>query len=89
MSIRSTSLLDGSQRSGLHWGVLSSLSVLKPEFNDKYREFEIVTEPERRCRLLLDLFKLKFPSSPSFTRHGEGASAATPMDGPNIVGKPG
>ena len=51
-------VLPGSQHCTLAWDG-KSIDSLKAAFLNKYREFFDETDFERRCRLLLDLFKLQ------------------------------
>jgi hypothetical protein len=46
-------------RSGLDWRRPLSLASLQEQFTSKYEEFLAETDFVRRCRLLLDLFKLQ------------------------------
>lgn len=50
--------LVGSVPSNLSWN-LTSLQSLKDQFNSMYREFLSERLFERKCRLLLDMFKLQ------------------------------
>ena len=52
------SVLVGTTNSRVEWGLISVLS-LKEQFLSWFREFEIATKFENKCRLLLDLFKLQ------------------------------
>jgi len=48
----------GARQTTLAWN-LKSVDSLKEEFVSKYRAFSGETDFEKRCRLLLDLFKLQ------------------------------
>jgi len=52
------SVLIGAMDSELKWG-LTSLNSLKERFNSMYQEFLSEQNFEKKCRLLLDLFKLQ------------------------------
>jgi hypothetical protein len=57
-----TSACSGSgipTKSAIDWGLTSSLSSLTEQFISKYQEFSIETEFEKRCGLLLDLFRMQ------------------------------
>jgi hypothetical protein len=51
-------MLPEPKESTLVWGD-ASIESLKKVFSAKYREFRAEVNPEHRCRLLLDLFKLQ------------------------------
>ncbi len=51
--------MDVPGKSALDWSLTSSLGSFMEQFISKYQEFSVETDLERRCRLLLDLFKMQ------------------------------
>jgi hypothetical protein len=52
-------VIDGATASRVGWGVISSRELFKKEFISMFNNFTEEVNFERKCRLLLDLFKLQ------------------------------
>ena len=52
-------ILEGATRSNVKWGAASSNGSFKEEFNSLFKEFIAEIIFEKKCRMLLDLFKLQ------------------------------
>lgn len=52
-------MMEAPRKSMIEWGRPLTLGALQEEFVYKYGEFSAEVDFEKRCRLLLDLFKLQ------------------------------
>lgn len=53
------SVLVGATKSKVEWG-MASMTSLKGQFISMFHEFTVETNFEKKCRILLDLFKIQF-----------------------------
>lgn len=52
-------MLDGATNSSVEWGMISSRDSFKTQFVSMFNKFTKEANFEKKCRLLLDLFKLQ------------------------------
>jgi hypothetical protein len=52
-------MLDGATNSRIEWGMISSRDSFKAQFASMFNKFTKEVNFEKKCRLLLDLFKLE------------------------------
>ncbi|MGH9735148.1 MAG: hypothetical protein ACRD8A_11235 [Candidatus Acidiferrales bacterium] len=52
-------ILEGATRSNVKWGMASSKDSFKEQFNSMFKGFIVEITFEKKCRILLDLFKLQ------------------------------
>jgi len=58
-------VLVGATNSGVAWGLVSEAS-LREQFNSIFHEFTVENQFEKKCRLLLDLFKIQIVFAGAF-----------------------